>query len=118
MLTPEMRCGMYRQARAILVRHWYDLGYLNIHLGMNSLTLSGTLRKVAGAKETVQADSLDALLAEMRRIPGVRQVHVDLDNFRPASANPMPPPPASGTGAPAAPGANRPPEGEARGTAG
>lgn len=111
MLTAEMRCSMYRQVRAILVRHWFDLGYLNIHLGTNALTLSGTLRKVAGVREAVHAESLNELMAELRRIPGVRQVYVDLENFRQKTSNETPSPHGSIAGPPAAPGEAGPPEG-------
>ena len=82
MLTPTERADIYRQVRAILVRQWIDLGYLNIHVGSMAVNLSGRLQQLEHAGPRLDADLVDLIMGDIQRIRGVKQVIADFDNWK------------------------------------
>jgi osmotically-inducible protein OsmY len=68
------------RVRSILTRHWIDLRAIQIRVFRGVIRLSGTLRHQGAAVSTV-ADraKLEEIHTAIRRIQGVRRVHVQFD---------------------------------------
>ncbi len=70
-----------REVRRILVAHWIDLGRVSIHSVKVAAYIRGTLQKLPGADSSVNAACIEAIHDKIRRIPGVRHIHMQLDNW-------------------------------------
>ena len=82
MLNPIERSRIYRLTSSVLVAHWIDLGLLDIHVGEMFLTISGRLKRLGHIHEPLTGLSIEALLDELRRIPGVPMLRVDFENWK------------------------------------
>lgn len=83
-------------ARAILVRHWLDPYHLELGVHRGVVRLRGTLRHTGRLEKTAPDRALvEVLEGELRRLRGVRHVHLHLDNVwelaAPASPEPTKP---------------------------
>ncbi len=74
---------MYRQVRIVLVRHFIDMGRLTISPGGTSVRLHGSLCRMPGVEAPLTPDVVGVILGEIGRVPGVRRVDVDFDNWQP-----------------------------------
>ena len=82
MLSPEKRMELFRQVRAVLVRHFIDIGRLTINLGGTGVRLHGTLCRLPGVEAKLIPEIVAALMADIGRVPGVRNVQAEFDNWR------------------------------------
>jgi hypothetical protein len=80
-LSPLERIELYRQARIVLVRHLIDLGHVTIQVAANHLHLRGSMVRLPGVTAKLTADVMQAIMAELGRIPGVRRASAELDNW-------------------------------------
>jgi hypothetical protein len=81
MLSPIERARIYRQTRSVLVAHWIDLGCLDVRVGEIFLTLSGQLKHL-GHQEPLTGMGIEEMLSELRRVPGVHRVNLDVENWK------------------------------------
>jgi hypothetical protein len=80
--SPAFKVETYRQARAVLVRHLIDLGRLSLRLAPSNLYLRGSLTRLPGAVAKLTPEIVAAIVAELGRVPGVRHVDAQFDNWR------------------------------------
>jgi hypothetical protein len=73
---------IYRQVRVVLVRHLIDIGRLSIQISMRNIHLHGSLCRLPGVRHPLTADMVGAIFSELGKIPGIRRVHGDFDNWR------------------------------------
>src|SRR5438093_980050 len=67
--------------RRILVRHWVDLGKITIRTTNSVPTLGGVLTRISDDYKHMITPNLDEIVAEIRRIRGVRHVNVQLTDW-------------------------------------
>ncbi|MDE0838478.1 MAG: hypothetical protein OSB41_05425 [Kiritimatiellae bacterium] len=70
-----------RSVRRIFVKHWVDLGRISIRCTSGRVHLFGTLLRVTGKQPDLQANMLNAMFYELKRIKGVKTVNARLDNW-------------------------------------
>ncbi len=70
-----------RAVRSVLVRHWLNLGLLTIRTTAGRTTLRGELKRIEGVKNPLSPSIVESLFAEIKRIPSVRHVHMDMVNW-------------------------------------
>ena len=70
-----------RSIRRLFVRHWIDLGRMSVRATSGRIFLSGRLQRIAGKEPELQGKTLDTILYEARRIPGVKAVNARLENW-------------------------------------
>lgn len=70
-----------RKVRGILVKHWIDLGRLSIRSSTNAVFIHGSLVKLTGQSDKLTSPILENLFQEINRVPGVRRVDVNFDNW-------------------------------------
>jgi hypothetical protein len=72
-----------RGVRGVLSRHWVDLTATNFASRQGVVRLMGELRRIGPrCEESLESTNIVALDAELRRLRGVRRVHLDLSNWR------------------------------------
>jgi hypothetical protein len=72
-----------RGVRGVLSRHWVDLTATNFASRQGVVRLIGELRRVGQrSEESLESTNIVALDAELRKLRGVRRVHLDLSNWR------------------------------------
>lgn len=72
-----------RGVRGILSRHWVDLTATNFASRQGVVRLMGELRRIGPrSEESLESTNIVALDAELRKLRGVRRVHMDLTNWR------------------------------------
>jgi len=72
-----------RGVRGILSRHWVDLTATNFASRQGVVRLMGELRRIGQrSEESLESTNIVALDAELRKLRGVRRVHMDLTNWR------------------------------------
>jgi hypothetical protein len=79
--SPMLKVEMYRQARAVLVRHLIDLGRLSLRLSPSNLYLRGSLVRLPGVAAKLTPDVVAAIIAELGRVQGIRHVDAQFDNW-------------------------------------
>ncbi len=83
MIDPSMsRLETYRQVRIVLVRHMIDIGRLSVQISPHHLHLYGTLARLPGVTARLVPDMIMAIMGELGRIPGIRRVEGDFDNWK------------------------------------
>lgn len=80
--SPMLKVELYRQARAVLVRHLIDLGRLSLRLSPSNLYLRGSLVRLPGVAAKLTPEVVTALMGELGRVPGIRHVDAQFDNWR------------------------------------
>lgn len=80
--SPMFKVETYRAARAVLVRHLIDLGRLLLRLSPTHLYLRGSLVRLPGVAAKLTPEIVAAIMTEMGRVPGVRHVDAQFDNWR------------------------------------
>ncbi|MGO9246270.1 MAG: hypothetical protein ACLPT4_13055 [Verrucomicrobiia bacterium] len=68
------------RVRRVLVRHWIDLGKITARTARCVVTLSGTLTRLPHIAPNVDAATPASIFEEIRRIPDVRRLQLNLDN--------------------------------------
>ncbi len=71
------------QVRSVLARHWIDLQNLNFGSFQGTVRITGELRYL-GMRDCLSTDSmkLEIIEYEVRHVPGVKKVYLDLSNWR------------------------------------
>jgi hypothetical protein len=69
------------RVRRILVRHWIDLGKITARTTRCVVTLNGSLMRLPHIAPEVDATAPGTILEEIRRIPDVRRLQINLDNW-------------------------------------
>lgn len=78
---PALRCEMVREARAVLCRHFIDIGNLQITIGGRSVYLAGKLTRLPGASGSLNAELIDVILREVHTLRHVAAVYADFENW-------------------------------------
>lgn len=73
---------LYREVRSILVRHFIDLGRLSVQISMTGIYLHGSLARLPGVTAPLTQDLVRVIMAELSRVPGVRRVNAEFDNWK------------------------------------
>lgn len=88
-----------RDIRRVLVRHWIDLGQLSVRSTGGRVNVRGRLQRIEGRSEELTSSIVERIATEIRRIPGVGGVSIELANWtsgggtwKPAGAAAEPPP--------------------------
>ncbi|OGV61186.1 MAG: hypothetical protein A2498_11380 [Lentisphaerae bacterium RIFOXYC12_FULL_60_16] len=76
-----------RQVRKILIRHWIDLGRVLFRSVQGSVTVRGTLERIAGVSEPLTPTIVATIFFELKRAPDVRRLTVDLTNWKEEAGN-------------------------------
>ena len=80
-LTPVERAEMYRAARAVLVRHYIDLGRVVLQISNRRILLRGSLVRLTSVETPLTEDLVSTIFNELSRIKNVMQVDGELDNW-------------------------------------
>ncbi len=72
------------RVRAVLARHWVDLTRVTFAAVNGTVRLSGVLKRLSTEEESSYFSEEDVLIIEqeLRSIPGVRRVYIDLENWK------------------------------------
>ena len=76
------RLEMNRKVRAILVRHWLDLGRLSIMVTPGALRLHGSLCRLPGSETPLSSQIIEAIFRDLTMIQGINRVNSDFDNWK------------------------------------
>jgi len=76
------RLEMNRKTRAILVRHWLDLGRLSIMVSPGAVRLRGSLCRLPGSATPLSSQIIDAIFRDLTMIQGINRAHGDFDNWK------------------------------------
>lgn len=69
------------RVRRVLVRHWIDLGKMSARTVRCVVTLSGALMRLPHISPEVDLATPGSILDEIRKIPDVRRLQINLDNW-------------------------------------
>lgn len=70
-----------RAVRRLMVKHWVDMGRISVRTTRGNISLFGMLQRIEGRMEPLNPAIVDALIYEMRRLPGVHQLRAHFDNW-------------------------------------
>jgi len=70
-----------RSIRRVMVKHWIDLGRVSVRSTQGRVLIRGTLQRVPGTPSELTTPLVEAMMAEMKRLPGVRRIQAHLDNW-------------------------------------
>ena len=70
-----------REVRRIMVAHWIDLGRISIHAVKTSVRVRGSLQKLPGTDTRLNAKQVEEIYRKVSRLPGVRNVFMEFDNW-------------------------------------
>ena len=70
-----------RNVRRVLVSNWVDLGRLSLHSVKQSVYIRGSMRKLPGSDSDLTPQNLEAMHNKIRRLNGVKHIHMELDNW-------------------------------------
>jgi hypothetical protein len=87
-MTPIERAELYRGIRSVLARHYIDLGRLRITVSPSCVRLHGEMYRLPGLSSALEADLVQSILREIERLPHLRRLVVDLDNWRRSDEDP------------------------------
>ena len=68
------------RVRRVLVRHWIDLGKISARTSRCVVTLSGSLLRLPHVAPNIDAATPGSIFEEIKRIPDVRRLQLNLDN--------------------------------------
>ena len=80
-LTIAERNEIFRRIRAVLVRHWIDLGFLSIHVSEQTVYIRGSLKRLPGVPEQLSGSIVESVFNEIKHIRGVSRVQAQFDNW-------------------------------------
>ena len=83
------KAGLYRKIRGILAKHGADLGALNVIVSKASVRIQGSLYRQPGIQAEFTPELIDAMLREIRAVPGAPRLEVQFDNWAPAGPGGM-----------------------------
>jgi hypothetical protein len=69
------------RVRRIMVRHWIDLGKISMRTTRCVVTLNGSLMRQPHISPEVDLATPGSILDEIKRIPEVRRLQINLDNW-------------------------------------
>jgi hypothetical protein len=69
------------RVRRVLVRHWIDLGKMSARTTRCVVTLSGSMMRLPHINAEVDPATPASILEEIRRLPDVRRLQINLDNW-------------------------------------
>ena len=69
------------RVRRVLVRHWIDLGKMSARTTRAVVTLSGALMRLPHLNPEIDLATPGSILDEIRKIPDVRRLQINLDNW-------------------------------------
>lgn len=81
-MTTPSDLEINRNVRRVLVKHWIDLGRIAVHSSTGRLSMHGRIQRIDGRSEPLVVATLDNIMAEIRRIPGVRRIVPHFDNWQ------------------------------------
>jgi hypothetical protein len=87
-MTPIERAELYRGIRSILARHYIDLGRLRITVSHACVRLHGEMFRLPGLSVALGGEMVQAIFREIERLPHMRRLEVDLDNWRRSEEDP------------------------------
>jgi hypothetical protein len=67
--------------RRVLVRHWIDLGKVSIRTSRCVVSLNGSLMRLPHVAPDVDAATPAVIFEEIKRVPDVRRLQLNLDNL-------------------------------------
>ena len=70
-----------REIRKVLVRHWIDLGQLSIRSTSGKASIRGEIHRIEGFNEELTSTIVDRMFAEIRRIPAISRINIDIQNW-------------------------------------
>lgn len=70
-----------RSVRRVFIKHWVDLGRISVRCTSGRVHLFGTLQRIAGKEPELQANMMNAMFYELKRIRGVKAVNARFDNW-------------------------------------
>jgi hypothetical protein len=73
----EINC----RVRRVLVRHWIDLGKVSVRTSRGVVSLNGSLLRLPHVAADVDAATPAGIFEEIKRIPDVRRLQLNLDNL-------------------------------------
>lgn len=97
-MTPIERAELYRGIRSILARHYIDLGRLRITVSPACVRLHGEMFRLPGLSVSLGAEMVQAIFREIERLPNLRRLVVDLENWRRSEEDPNVVVPVSASG--------------------
>lgn len=77
---------LFRDVRAVFVRHLIDLGRIVVQISMGGVHLRGSLARLPGATTPLTPETVQAIINEIRRIRGVKRIVAELDNWSQAGS--------------------------------
>ncbi|NCC50811.1 MAG: hypothetical protein EOM20_06290 [Spartobacteria bacterium] len=81
-LTGADRLELNRKVRAILVRHWIDLGRISIMVSPGAVRLRGSLCRLPGCETPLSSQIIEAMFRDIRMVQGISRVNGEFDNWK------------------------------------
>ena len=69
------------RVRRVLIRHWIDLGKVTVRTSRGVVSLNGSLMRLPHIAPDVDAATPASIFEEIKRIPDVRRLQLNLDNL-------------------------------------
>ena len=69
------------RVRRVLIRHWIDLNKLTVRTSRCVVSLNGSLLRVPHVAPDVDTATPAAIFEEIKRLPDVRRLQLNLDNL-------------------------------------
>ena len=73
----EINCDI----RAVLVRHWIDLGKVLFRSSNGSVWMRGSVQRIPGVKTPLTPPIMENVFSDLKRIRGVSCVYADFENW-------------------------------------
>ncbi|MFC1672118.1 hypothetical protein ACFL01_03170 [Planctomycetota bacterium] len=74
------------RVRGVFARHWIDLGLIIVVFSRGTIRLQGRLQKLQEAGDPVDEGLLNVMDQEIRRVPNVKRVNFNFENWVKTSA--------------------------------
>ena len=79
--TAAPQKDVYRHARALLVKHWIDIGRITIVFSDGTLQINGTFVRLPGVTSQLTPAVVDNMIRDLQRIQGIDRVEASFDNW-------------------------------------
>ena len=80
-MTVRNDLDINRSIRRVMVKHWIDLGRVSVRSTQGRVLIRGALQRVPGTPSELTTPLVEAMMAEMKRLPGVKRIQAHLDNW-------------------------------------
>lgn len=70
-----------RDVRRILVKHWIDLGRLQIRSNSGRLYIRGALQRIQGVPQELTSSVVETIFDDLRRIRQISHVYAEFTNW-------------------------------------